>query len=64
MIDVVKRGLKFLKKRVASYKTQLETDLKAEIISVEDVTRVSICQWLDVEQQLPTNEEIFTHRPV
>lgn len=29
MIDVVKKGLKLLKKRVASRKTQLETDLKA-----------------------------------
>lgn len=42
MIDVLKKGLKTLKKRVALRKAQLEADLKAgKIISAEDE------EWLD-----------------
>ena len=42
MIDVLKKGLKTLKKRVASHKTQLEANLKAgNIISADDE------EWLD-----------------
>jgi hypothetical protein len=40
MIDVLKKGLKFLRKRVASRKEQLEADLKAgNFISAEDEAR-------------------------
>ena len=42
MVDVLKKGLKTLKKRVASRKTQLEANLKAgNIISADDE------EWLD-----------------
>ena len=53
MIDVVKKGLKLLKKRVASRKTQLETDLKAgKIISAEDE------EWLDGAGNLIDEERV------
>ena len=52
MIDV-KKGLKLLKKRVASRKTQLETDLKAgKIISAEDE------EWLDGAGNLIDEERV------
>ena len=42
MVDVLKKGLKTLKKRVASRKTQLKANLKAgNIISADDE------EWLD-----------------
>ena len=41
MIDVLKKGLKFLTKHVASRKTQLEANLKAgNIISADDKERL------------------------
>ena len=49
MINVLKKGLKFLKKRVASRKEQLEADLKAgNFISAEDEARWRLIEeWLD-----------------
>ena len=53
MIDVLKKGLKTLKKRVASRKTQLEADLKAgNIISAEDE------EWLDGAENLVDEERV------
>jgi predicted RNase H-like nuclease (RuvC/YqgF family) len=53
MIDIPKKGLKFLKKRVASRKTRLETDLKAgKIISAEDE------EWLDGAENLIDEERV------
>ena len=53
MIDVLKKGLKFLKKRVASRKEQLEADLKAgHIISAEDE------EWLDGAGNLIDEERV------
>ena len=53
MINVLKKGLKTLKKRVASRKTQLEADLKAgNIISAEDE------EWLDGAENLVDEERV------
>ena len=64
MIDVIKRGLKFLKKCVASCKTRLKTDLKAEIISIEDDECQIVNGWMWSYSWSLTDEEIcdgFTH---
>ena len=54
MIDVLKKGLKTLKKHVASRKTQLEADLKAgNIISTEDE------EWLDGAENLVDEERVI-----
>ena len=53
MVDVHKKGLKFLKKRVASRKEQLEADLKAgKSISAEDE------EWLDGAGNLIDEERV------
>ena len=53
MIDVLKKGLKTLKKRVASRKTQLEANLKAgNIISAGDE------EWLDGAGNLVDEEHV------
>ena len=54
MIDVLKKGLKTLKKHVASCKTQLEADLKAgNIISAEEE------EWLDGAGNLVDEERVI-----
>ena len=53
MIDILKKGLKTLQKRVASRKAQLEADLKAgNIISAEDE------EWLDGAGNLINEERV------
>ena len=53
MIDVLKKGLKFLKKHVATRKEQLEADLKAgKLISAKDE------EWLDGAGNLIDEEHV------
>ena len=53
MIDVLKKGLKTLKKHITSHKTQLEANLKAgNIISADDE------EWLDGAGNLVDEEHV------